>query len=139
FFFAYENDSTSTQCPTSSSIHNYNNFTTSLLMHDADNINTPLLPTNNDDITIFQVSPSTDNLTLKQPTQFQQFNNKFEITWWLAHQKRILDLATNIRKVKLTRVDEEDNSTSTSTDIILNKPISKLPKIDQEEYKALFL
>ncbi|CAG8726169.1 7524_t:CDS:2, partial [Dentiscutata heterogama] len=137
--FAYENDSTNTHCPTSSSIHNHDNFNTSLLTHDDDNINTPLLPTNNDDITTFQVSSSADNLTLKQPAQFQQFNNEFEIAWWLAHQKRILDLATNIRKAKLTRVDEEDNSTSTSTDIILNEPVSKLPEIDQEECKALFL
>ncbi|CAG8771729.1 9731_t:CDS:2, partial [Dentiscutata heterogama] len=108
--FAYENNNTNTHCPTSLSIHNHDNFNTSLLTHNDDNINTPLLPTNNDDITIFQVSSSADNLTSKQLAQFQQFNNE---------------------KVKLTRVDEEDNLTSTSTNIILNKPVSKLSEIDQ--------
>ncbi|CAG8783457.1 9486_t:CDS:2, partial [Dentiscutata erythropus] len=88
---------------------------------------------------LFAYENDTDNLTSKQPAQFQQFNNEFEIAWWLAHQKRILDLATNIRKAKLTRVDEEDNSTSISTNIILNEPVSKLSEIDQEECKALFL
>ncbi|CAG8608418.1 7758_t:CDS:2, partial [Dentiscutata heterogama] len=137
--FADENDSTDTHYPTSSLIQNNDNFnTSSLLTHDNNNINTPPLLTNNDDITTFQVSSSADNLTLKQPAQFQQFNNEFEIAWWLAHQKRILDLATNIRKAKLTKVDKEDNSTSTSTDTILNEPVSKLPEIDQE-CKALFL
>ena len=46
---------------------------------------------------------------------------------------------TNIRKAKLTRVDEEDNSTSTSTDTILNEPVSKLPEIDQVRYSIFFI
>ncbi len=52
----------------------------------------------------------------KQPTQFQHMSNEFEIAYWLAHHKKVLDLAINIRNGMLTRTDDEEYETaSTST------------------------
>ena len=52
----------------------------------------------------------------KQPTQFQYMSNEFEIAYWLAHHKNVLDLAINIRNGMLTRTDDEEYETaSTST------------------------
>ncbi|RIB16266.1 hypothetical protein C2G38_2038714 [Gigaspora rosea] len=81
-----------------------------------------------------------DNLLQKRPVQFQQVDNEFEIALWLARHKRILDLATNIRNGMKTRVDERDKEhATTAVSSILHEPTLKLPEIDQEECKALFL
>ncbi|CAG8712690.1 17623_t:CDS:2, partial [Rhizophagus irregularis] len=76
------------------------------------------------------------------PTQFQ---NEFEIAYWLAHHKRILDLAANIRNGMMTRTDEGDDSALPSQQFsyeLLSTPV----EIDQhkkfqlqEECKALFI
>ncbi|RIB05100.1 hypothetical protein C2G38_2047876 [Gigaspora rosea] len=77
---------------------------------------------------------------IEVPAQFQQVDNEFEIALWLARHKRILDLATNIRNGMMTRLDEGDEEhVTTSVSSILYEPILKLPEIDQEECKALFL
>jgi hypothetical protein len=53
------------------------------------------------------------NIQSKKPMQFQNMTNEFEIAYWLAHHKSILDLAMNIRKGMMTGTNEE-NSISTS-------------------------
>ena len=51
----------------------------------------------------------------KQPTQFQHMSNEFEIAYWLAHHKRILDLALNIQNGMMTKTDEGYETHSTSS------------------------
>ncbi|CAG8812986.1 16585_t:CDS:2 [Cetraspora pellucida] len=79
----------------------------------------------------------TNNSLPNRPKQFKQLDNEFDIALWLAHYKRILDLATNIRNRMMTRIDKVSDATSIST--LSHKPVSKLLKIDQKECKALFL
>ncbi|GES99195.1 hypothetical protein GLOIN_2v1792160 [Rhizophagus clarus] len=94
-----------------------------------------------------------DNLQSKRPIQFQNMSNEFEIAYWLAHHKRILDLAINIQNGMMTGTDEEYETTSTSTSSshalakLSFESVSTTPiVIDQhvryqlqEECKALFL
>ncbi|CAG8829832.1 23967_t:CDS:1, partial [Cetraspora pellucida] len=56
-------------------------------------------------------------------------DNKFDIALWLAHHKRILDLATNIRNEIITRINEVFDATSIST--LLYEPVLKLSEINQ--------
>ncbi|RGB21560.1 hypothetical protein C1646_678439, partial [Rhizophagus diaphanus] len=76
------------------------------------------------------------------PTQFQ---NEFEIAYWLAHHKRILDLATNIRNGMMTRTNEGDDPALPSQQFSYEL-LSTLVEIDQhkkfqlqEECKAFFI
>ncbi|GBB92502.1 hypothetical protein RclHR1_20170002 [Rhizophagus clarus] len=94
-----------------------------------------------------------DNLQLKRPIQFQNMSNEFEIAYWLAHYKRILDLAINIQNGMMTSTDEEYETTSTYTSSshalakLSFESVSTTPiMIDQhvryqlqEKCKALFL
>ncbi|CAG8801335.1 1913_t:CDS:2, partial [Dentiscutata erythropus] len=51
----------------------------------------------------------------------------FEIALWLAHRKRILDLANSIRNRMMTRIDDKKQDLASTP---LHDPISKLPEID---------
>ncbi|RIB26095.1 hypothetical protein C2G38_2164308 [Gigaspora rosea] len=80
----------------------------------------------------------------KQPIQFKKLDNEFQIAVWVAHYKRILDLATNIRTGMMTRIDKVFGTTSIPT--LSHEPVSKFLEIDQhvkfqlqKECKALFL
>ncbi|PKY52798.1 hypothetical protein RhiirA4_470652, partial [Rhizophagus irregularis] len=90
------------------------------------------------------------NIQSKKPIQFQNMTNEFEIAYWLAHHKSILDLAMNIRKGMMTSSTNEESSISTSPPNTLVQhsfePVSTPSEIDQhvryqlqEECKALFL
>ncbi|RGB29298.1 hypothetical protein C1646_766781 [Rhizophagus diaphanus] len=90
------------------------------------------------------------NIQSKKPIQFQNMTNEFEIAYWLAHHKSILDLAMNIRKGMMTSSTNEESSISTSPPNTLVQhsfePVSTPLEIDQhvryqlqEECKALFL
>ncbi len=80
----------------------------------------------------------------KQPTQFQHMSNEFEIAYWLAHHKKVLDLAINIRNGMLTRTDDEESSTSTTSSqhsLVQQasfQPALTLPEIDQVVKIAYF-
>ncbi|CAB4441430.1 unnamed protein product [Rhizophagus irregularis] len=92
--------------------------------------------------TASQHEMTSTNRNVAIPTQFQ---NEFEIAYWLAHHKRILDLAANIRNGMMTRTDEGDDSALPSQRFsyeLLSTPV----EIDQhkkfqlqEECKALFI
>ena len=55
------------------------------------------------------------DLHSKQPAQFHNMSNEFEIAYWLAHHKRILDLAINIRDGMANGINKESDMASTST------------------------
>lgn len=61
------------------------------------------------------------------PTQFQ---SEFEIAYWLANHKRILDLAVNIRNGMMARTDNNDGSASSSQQFSY-EPLSTPVEIDQ--------
>ena len=77
------------------------------------------------------------NLQSKRPMQFQNMTNEFEIAYWLAYHKRILDLAISIRNGMMTSADEEYETTASSSSHTLSKvsfePVSP-PEIDQVIY-----
>ncbi|RGB26700.1 hypothetical protein C1646_770092 [Rhizophagus diaphanus] len=64
-----------------------------------------------------------------------QFQNEFEIAYWLAHHKRILDLATNIRNGMIIRTNEGDDSALPSQQFSY-EPLLIPVEIDQDTYKA---
>ncbi|CAG8762714.1 12193_t:CDS:2, partial [Gigaspora rosea] len=66
----------------------------------------------------------------KQPIQFKKLDNEFQIAVWVAHYKRILDLATNIRTGMMTRIDKVFGTTSIPT--LSHEPVSKFLEIDQQ-------
>lgn len=69
--------------------------------------------------------------------QFQNMTNEFEIAYWLAHHKSILDLAINIRKGMMTSTDEESSlSTSPPNTLVQHsfEPVSTPSEIDQVIY-----
>ena len=57
------------------------------------------------------------DLQPKLPTQFQNMSNEFEIAYWLAHNKSVLNLAVNIQNglTDKIRTDEKYETASTST------------------------
>ncbi len=55
------------------------------------------------------------DLHSKQPAQFYNMFNEFEIAYWLAYHKRILDLAVNIRDGMMNGINKESEMASTST------------------------
>jgi len=55
------------------------------------------------------------NLQSKRPTQFQNMPNDFEIAYWIANHKKILDLAINIRNGMMSNANEEYETTVTSS------------------------
>ncbi|CAB4415969.1 unnamed protein product [Rhizophagus irregularis] len=75
------------------------------------------------------------NIQSKKPIQFQNMTNEFEIAYWLAHHKSILDLAMNIRKGMMTSSTNEESSISTSPPNTLVQhsfePVSTPSEIDQ--------
>lgn len=62
-------------------------------------------------------------------------SNEFEIAYWIAQHKRVLDLAINIRKGIMTSTDEEYEMASTSSSSSLQQcslePILTPPVIEQ--------
>jgi len=75
------------------------------------------------------------DLHSKQPTQFHNMSNEFEIAYWLAHHKRILDLAINIRDGMANGINKESDMASTSTYALTHRlsyeSVSTPPEIDQ--------
>ena len=55
------------------------------------------------------------DLYSKQPAQFHNIFNEFEIAYWLARHKRILDLAVNIRDGMMNGINKESEMALTST------------------------
>ena len=78
------------------------------------------------------------NIQSKKPIQFQNMTNEFEIAYWLAYHKSILDLAMNIRKGMMTSSTNEESSISTSPPNTLVQhsfePVSTPSEIDQVIY-----
>lgn len=78
------------------------------------------------------------SLQPKTPMQFQNVSNEFEIAYWLAHHKSILDLAINIRNGMMTSTDGESSISSTSSPNTLIQhsfePVSTPSEIDQVIY-----
>ncbi|CAG8730870.1 8789_t:CDS:1, partial [Funneliformis mosseae] len=54
------------------------------------------------------------DLYSKQSTQFHNMSNEFEIAFWLAHHKRILDLTINIKDGIVNGINKESDMASTS-------------------------
>ncbi|CAG8593452.1 119_t:CDS:2 [Dentiscutata erythropus] len=119
--------------PVSSSSYKNNDAIRPLLVflsvHRNDNV-TPLpnsLSVCGDDIILSSLISSLGDLQPKRPAQFQQTDNEFEIALWLAHFKRILDLANSIRNGMMTKIDDKKQDLASTP---LHDSISKLLEID---------